>query len=375
MYARKSITLKHLSIADTQCIGLQFHANKYLQEKVNLLPDIAWSDTYQMYFIPNTQSNLQLIYKIFKGIAWINGNYFFQNKPLTNKHEKTHFTRRTQLKSSEKHRLCPESYLDKLELKKYAHNTARIYISCFEAFMRYYPDIHLDKIDENDIRKYLLRLVRKGYSDSYINQAINSIKFYYEIVLGMPNRFYSIERPRKSKKLPEVLSVEEVLSLISQITNIKHRCIVGLLYSSGLRRSEVLALKPTDINSKRMLVKIKQGKGNKDRYTVLSKIALHDLRKYYKRYQPKTYLFEGPKGGAYSPTSVLKIVYRAAVQAGIKRRVTPHMLRHSFATHLLEKGTDLRKIQFLLGHNSSKTTEIYTHLAENSFKDIDDLLS
>ena len=371
----KSITLKNLSIDNQSCIGLQFQAHRDLQEKVNLLPNVEWSENYQMYFVPNTKENIQLIYKVFKGIAWVNGNYFFHNKPLVNKKGNANFKREDHSKLNNQARLCPEDYLEKLELKKYAPNTARIYISCFEAFMRFYPDATLDKIDENDIRKYLLFLVRKDCSDSYVNQAINSIKFYYEIVRGMPNRFYSIERPRKSKKLPEVLSIIEVQSLLAEINNIKHRCIVGLLYSSGLRRSEVLALRPVDIDSKRMLIRVNQGKGKKDRYTILSATLLKELRNYYKRYQPQTFLFESPNGKAYSPTSVVNIVSRAALRAGIKRRVTPHMLRHSFATHLLDKGTDLRKIQVLLGHNSSKTTEIYTHVAENSFKDIDDLLS
>lgn len=312
---------------------------------------------------------------MFKGVAWINGNYFFRNKPLANKTGSANFKREEHSKFSNQVKPFPVEYLEKLELKKYAPNTAKAYISCFEAFMRFYPDTPLDKIDEKDIRKYLIFLVRKGSSDSYINQAINSIKFYYEIVLGMPNRFYSIERPRKSKKLPDVLSVMEVQDLLAKINNIKHRCIVGLLYSSGLRRSEVLALRPKDIDSKRMLVKVNQGKGKKDRYTILSATLLKELRNYYKRYEPRTFLFESPNGKTYSATSVVNIVSRAALRAGIKRRVTPHMLRHSFATHLLDNGTDLRKIQVLLGHSSSKTTEIYTHVAENSFKDIDDLLS
>ncbi|WP_338150235.1 tyrosine-type recombinase/integrase [Eudoraea chungangensis] len=311
-----------------------------------------------MYFLPNTKENIQLIFKLFKGVAWINGNYFFHNKALPNKPSKGSFKRQNHRNSRGQEQLCPNEYLEKLELKKYAPNTARIYISCFEAFMRFYPNAILNELDENDIRKYLLFLVRKESSDSYINQAINSIKFYYEIVCGMPNRFYSIERPRKSKKLPKVLSVIEVHDLLGEIKNVKHRCIVGLLYSSGLRRSEVLSLRPEDIDSKRMLVRVNQGKGKKDRYSILSAKLLKELRNYYKRYQPQTYLFESPSGKAYSPTSVVNIVSCAAKKAGIKRRVTPHMLRHSFATHLLNKGTDLRKIQVLLGHNSSKTTEI-----------------
>jgi len=240
--------------------------------------------------------------------------------------------------------------------------------------MNYYHDVELMSLDENDIRNYLLHLVHQGKSDSYLNQAINSIKFYYEIVIGMPNRFYSIERPRKQEKLPEVLSKEEILDMIERTLNIKHKCIISLLYSAGLRRGELLNLKITDIDSKRMLIAIHQGKGRKDRHTVLGEKMLKNLRRYYLTYLPEIYLFEGPMGRNYSGESVLKIVRRAARKAGIRKRVTPHMLRHSFATHLLENGTDLRTIQALLGHNSSRTTEIYTHVAINGFKRIKNLL-
>ena len=186
----------------------------------------------------------------------------------------------------------------------------------------------------------------------------------------MPNRFYEIERPRKESKLPKVISKEEILSIIENTNNIKHRCIVQLLYGSGLRRSELLNLKLDDIDSKRMLVRVVGSKGNKDRLTLLSKTALNDLRKYYTKYEPHIYLFEGKKGIKYSGASVLKIVKTAAEKARIRTTVTPHVLRHSFATHLLESGTDLRQIQVLLGHGSTKTTEIYTHVATNTFESI-----
>jgi site-specific recombinase XerD len=191
----------------------------------------------------------------------------------------------------------------------------------------------------------------------------------------MPNRFYSIERPRKEKHLPEVLSKEEIVKIMNNTNNIKHKCIVGLLYSSGLRRAELLNLNVTDIDSKRMVVIIKNAKGNKDRISVLSPSLLKDLQNYYKAYRPKVFLFEGQKGDKYSASSVLKIVTMAAENAGIQKKVTPHMLRHSFATHLLENGTDIRHIQLLLGHSSTKTTEIYTHVANRSFMEIKDLLS
>ncbi|HEY5688320.1 MAG TPA: tyrosine-type recombinase/integrase, partial [Yeosuana sp.] len=156
--------------------------------------------------------------------------------------------------------------------------------------------------------------------------------------------------------------------------NIKHRCIVELLYSAGLRRNELLNLKISDVDSKRMLIKVNQGKGKKDRYTLLSETLLSDLRQYYRVYNPKIFLFEGEPGKAYSSSSVRMIVYRAAKLARIRKKVTPHTLRHSFATHLLERGTDLRYIQSLLGHTSSRTTEIYAHVAVNTFRNIENPL-
>ncbi len=186
----------------------------------------------------------------------------------------------------------------------------------------------------------------------------------------MPNRFYSIDRPRKEKKLPQVISKSEVMKILDNTNNLKHRCIVGLLYSAGLRRNELINLKLSDIDSNRMLIRIESGKGNKDRYSLLSNQILDDLRIYYKKWRPKKYIIEGQYGGQYSGQSIAVIVTKAAKKAGIRIRVTPHMLRHSFATHLLEAGVDLRQIQVLLGHSSSKTTEIYTHVATSTFSSI-----
>jgi len=183
----------------------------------------------------------------------------------------------------------------------------------------------------------------------------------------MPNRFYSVDRPIQNESLPKVISMVEVSSIIKNTSNIKHRCIVSLLYSAGLRRSELLNLKLNDIDSKRMVILVKNAKGNKDRLTILSRSVLIDLRIYFKECRPKKWLFESPTGTNYSNTSVNSILKKCAKKVGIKVRVYPHILRHSFATHLLEAGTDLRYIQTLLGHKSSKTTEIYTHVATNTF--------
>ena len=213
-------------------------------------------------------------------------------------------------------------------------------------------------------------VIERKISTSYQNQSINSIKFYYERVLGGQRKIYLIERPRREKTLPEVLSEQEVVSVIQQIDNIKHKAIVMLTYSSGLRLSEVVNLRIKDIDSNRMQVFVQQSKGRKDRYTLLSKKILPILRQYFKEYKPKEWLFEGAKGAKYSVSSVQNIVKEAYSRAGIKKKVSTHTLRHSFATHLLENGTSLRYIQNLMGHESSKTTEIYTHITTKGFDQI-----
>ena len=364
---RKYITLKNLMIEGRKCIGLKFFQDKVLQALVNELPGIQWSEEFQMHYVPNYPAALDGIFEQFRGVAWVNCNHFFTNSGFSRNNEDINvdwFRKRTH---PEGYRRCPEDYLLKLELKRYANNTVKTYVSCFEAFINHYNHIEPEHINENDIRAYLQKLIQEGSSNSYVNQAINAIKFYYEVVMEMPNRFYGMERPRVEEKLPKVLSKEEVLSIIAHTNNIKHRCVVSLLYSAGLRRNELLNLIPEDIDGKRMMIKVRGGKGNKDRFTILSETLLKELREYYKLWKPRTYLFEGPMGARYSPESVAKIVSRAAENAKIKKSVSPHMLRHSFATHLLEAGTDLRYIQVLLGHKSTKTTEIYTHVATNVF--------
>lgn len=357
-------------INDKKMIGIKFLPDKVIQVLIKSLPSPKWSNMHNMAYLPNTKQNLGLIFNTFKGVVWINYNRFLTNKPLNTNNEAVDVNWFRKRKVIPEYRLCPEEYLLKLELKRYANSTVRTYVTFFEMFINHYKEKELHTLNESDIRAFLQILIQKKVSNSYINQVINSIKFYYEIVLGMPNRFYEIERPRKESKLPKVISKEDILTIIEQTNNIKHRCIVELLYGSGLRRSELLNLKLVDVDSNRMLIHVKNAKGNKDRYTLLSKTALQDLRVYYKEWKPQVYLFEGKTSTKYTGASVLKIVKTAARKAGIRQSITPHVLRHSFATHLLESGVDLRQIQVLLGHGSSKTTEIYTHVATNTFKTI-----
>ena len=243
----RSVTLKHLLIKNERCIGLKFYTDKVIQALVKELPNIKWSNEHSMAYLPNTKPNLDKIFYLFRGVVWVNCNYFFEKAPANNLNAPIDVGWFRKRKLKEGHRPCPSEYLDKLEIKKYANNTVRSYVSLFESFINFYIDKEISHIDDADIKQYLQKLVREKRSNSYINQSLNSIKFYYEIVLGMPNRFYSIDRPRKERKLPQVLSKDEILMIIDHTNNLKHRCIVGLLYSAGLRRNELVNLKISDI--------------------------------------------------------------------------------------------------------------------------------
>lgn len=224
---------------------------------------------------------------------------------------------------------------------------------------------HPSELDEISIEKYVLWKVQQHkIGSSQQRMIVASIDKFYASIYSKKLNIKHLYPARKSYSLPNYLTINEVKTLTKSSENIKHRCIIKLLYGSGLRLSELLHLKVTDIDSESMIIHIKNSKGNKDRVVMLSKSLLEELRIYFIKHNPLDYLFEGQSGGMYSPKSVQVIVKNASSKAGIKKKVTPHTLRHSFATHLLEAGTDIRFIQQLLGHGSIKTTEIYTHIAD-----------
>jgi len=282
--------------------------------------------------------------------------------------------------TSDKKPDLPEGYLEKLERKRYSEQTIRTYTSYFRDFASHFRRKDLENITTDEINQYILELIRKkGISHSQQNQRINAIKFYYEKVLEREKLYFKIERPKRELKLPDVLSKEEIAAMIDSTDNLKHKCLIVMIYSCGLRRSEAIDMKISDIDSDRMLIKIRGAKGKKDRYVQLARGALDMLRQYYKEYRPSVWLFEGQKGGQYSAESIMNIVKQAGRKAGIKKNVYPHILRHSFATHHLEQGTDLRYIQEWLGHSSSKTTERYTHVSKADFSrfrnPVDDIIN
>ncbi|MCD6274789.1 MAG: site-specific integrase, partial [Candidatus Aenigmarchaeota archaeon] len=250
-----------------------------------------------------------------------------------------------------------------LVVRKYSPKTIKSYIHYNKDFLGYVRK-KPNEITNEDVKDYLFYLVEeKEVSASTLNTVINALKFYYGEVLKR-GFVYELKRPKKDKKLPVVLNQEEISKILSSITNIKHRLILMLIYSAGLRVSEVVKLKPGDIDDERKLIHIKGGKGRKDRYTMLSEVATEMIRRYLKEYGQSIWLFSSQDKEKHITTrTVEKIFSNACKKANIKKNATVHSLRHSFATHLLERGTDLRYIQELLGHKSSKTTEIYTHVS------------
>ncbi len=253
-----------------------------------------------------------------------------------------------------------EKMIKEMTLRRLSANTQRSYLSAVTGLARYYNQSP-EKMNKQMIQDYLFHLVKERKLQwSTCNIIINGLRFFYTKTLGMDATSLSIPTQKKAKQLPEVLSTEEVESLLGAASNQKHRALLMSTYSAGLRVSEVVHLKLTDIDSKRMMIRVRQGKGNRDRYTILSKRLLEELRIYWKRYRPLPWLFSGRKPGQSMPKSTAAaIYYNAKEKAGIKRGKGIHTLRHCFATHLLEAGVDLRTIQVLMGHSSIMTTVAY----------------
>jgi integrase/recombinase XerD len=253
--------------------------------------------------------------------------------------------------------------------RRYSEHTIKSYRECLRVFITFDTSKTLSEITLLDLERFNEEyIIRNGFSPSYQNQVINALKLYFRKFHSKHFDLTMIERPREGVKLPLVLSLEEVQHLLRVTRNVKHKTMLMLIYSSGLRRSELLNLKIEHIESERMLIRIRNAKGNKDRMVPLSQKMLDQLRMYYRMYKPKIHLFEGVDGDSYSATSLQQVLRQSLNKAGIRKRVTLHTLRHSYATHMLEFGVNLRYIQEILGHRSSKTTEIYTHVQSTDYR-------
>jgi integrase/recombinase XerD len=354
------ITLAPLHHRDQLNICIQSRFPSSLKEVVRNFPGMKWSQTHRCWYVLNCPGVLKKLRDTFSEYGGSEvadpGGLLLDSDNLPPDQVPTPVN-------------VPTLYGEHLVKLRYSKASYLNYMVQFRQFLTFIHPVEADDFSDAHIHQYMLHLVNeKKVSVSTQNTAINSIKFYLENVKKGPRQVYYVDRPRTETKLPIVLSEEEVKALLMGTVNLKHRCIMFMLYASGLRVSEVLNLKWADIDVDRMVVYVRMGKGKKDRITLLSKLALEYLVQYKELYKPSVWVFEGADEEAYSSSSINKMIHRCAAKANIEKNVSAHTLRHSFATHMLEKGTDLRYIQALLGHESSKTTERYTHVTRKGFE-------
>lgn len=319
-------------------IVLRFEKNDRLNEAVRQVPGRLWSRTLNAWHIPKSKN---LLVQLLKNLG------HNLNPPEVIMH-------------------TPEmaAFLEKLTLKSYSANTLRTYRSAFSEFAASFRTVALDSLTKSQIEQYLAgKLKEKRWSESAMNTSVNAIKFYYEQVLGRSRKLYNVTRAKKPMQLPAVFGESEVKQILAAAENLKHRAMLCLAYAAGLRVSEIINLKLVDVDSSRMVISIRNGKGKKDRQVMLSERLLILLREYYRQYKPGTWLFEGSSGEQYSMRSVQMVLQSAKKKAGIRKKGSIHALRHSFATHLMEGGTDIMAIKELLGHTSLRTTARYTHVS------------
>jgi len=264
-----------------------------------------------------------------------------------------------------------DKFKKQIHIENYSEQTIKNYLSVLKLFLEWVEKLKVEKITNTEIQDYLYYCKKeKNYSYSTMKQVIATISFLYSRVFNKPIPSALDIKLRKPTQLPTVLSVKDISKILTVSTNLKHKTILILIYSGGLRLGELINLKIGDIDSESMRIHIRKAKGKKDRYIMLSENVLILLREYYKAYKPKNFIIEGRDGGKYSPQSVQSVFKKALQKSGIRKKATVHTLRHSFATHLLDDGTDIRYIQELLGHKRLETTQIYTHVSSYSINKI-----
>lgn len=333
---------------DQKVIFIRFAYDKGLIEKVKQLTGVKWSQSNRAWYVRDTAQYRQQF-----GLAPKPAGADALDKIDPVNHA------------------AYQSLIETLQLKAYSKNTIRTYSNEFAQLLQVLKTYNVEDLTADRLRSYFLYCINTlKLSENTLHSRINAVKFYFEQVLRREKFFFEIPRPKKPGILPKAINARDIQRLFDACTNLKHNTMLKLCYGMGLRVSEVVNLKITDIDSKNMQVLIERGKGKKDRYVNLPDSILEQLRTYFLTYKPQKYFFEGQYGGQYSTRSVQKVFQDAMKKAKINKDVGIHGLRHSFATHLLEAGTDIAFIQELLGHKDIKTTLRYTHVSKHSIKKI-----
>jgi len=354
----KNVTVKIDRHRDEEVICFICEKDLQLIEILKTKLNAHWSATKKCWYLPISQFNLNKAFEAFKSIAWLD----LKNLPHTSNEDKYQIDTQQEKERFEKW----------LKFRRYSPNTIKTYTDALVVFLSYFDYKPVSELSNDDVVLFVNQyILKRKYSFSYQNQIVNALKLYFREIRKSKIEVEGLQRPRREHKLPNVLSMDEVKAILQAPTNVKHRTMLSLIYACGLRRSELLNLKIEDVDSKRHMLIIRNAKGYKDRQVPISDKTIEMLREYYKMYRPNVWLFEGQKEGEkYSEQSLQSVLKQAVSKSNIRKPVTLHWLRHSYATHLLESGTDLRFIQELLGHKSSKTTEIYTHVTEKSLQKI-----
>ena len=369
-----NVILKIAFHNEKEIVQLHFAKNEEIQKNLRANRNLRWSQTMKCWYLPYDKNVRQDVFKLLKGVAFID----YSGLKTDLKTENVNLVEPV-IKPKPIHEELSEEHLKKItdfktwmRSKRYSESTIDIYNDALKTFLRFYSTKPIIEINNNDVILFNNKFILANkFSASYQNQVVNAIKLFFRKIELKSIDTELVHRPKRPKLLPNVLSKEEVRELLEKTSNLKHKTMLSLIYACGLRCGELLRLKLENIDTKRNLLIIKQSKGRKDRITPLSLKTLNLLNEYYKTYKPKFYLFEGQTGETMFDERSLQLALKSnLLKTSIKKPVTLHWLRHSYATHLLENGTDLRYIQELLGHNSSRTTEIYTHVSTKSIQRI-----
>ena len=391
------IILKPLHHRNQDVIGIYFERNALLQSLIQKQANARWSHTQSCWHVPLSKSNYETLAKVLKGKATLQTDelkkYLLDkrkgNSPATVpnivaekiavKMSVTKATRNIQPQNlvhrlSKQNEEALQKFKQQLILKSYSPSTIRTYTNEFAQFLHTIKEKPASEFTTARIKDYMQYCFEKlKLSENTLHSRLNALKFYYEQVLHKDKMFFDIPRPKKQKLLPGVFNQSEIAAIINSVGNKKHKAMLMLAYSGGLRVSEIVSIKTFHIDSNRMTIFISQAKGKKDRMVTLSPVLLVMLRDYAKEYKPdkKGYLFGGSSPGSpYSTRSLQEVLQAAKKKAGVIKPGSIHSLRHSFATHLIEKGTDVTMIQKLLGHNDLKTTLIYLHTSNKDLMKI-----
>jgi integrase/recombinase XerD len=330
---------------------------------------LRWSATQKAWILPFESKIKNQLFQVLRGKIWIDYKNLDPAKPKEPVKSKPHHDLAI---LNENQKMALLKFKNYLTANRYSENTIQTYSDAISIFLRFFTTKELHEIANIDVETFNNEYILKNnYSASFQNQVVNALKLFFKVVNDKIIVPELLLRPRREHRLPNVLSKEEVKAILNAPTNMKHKMMLSLIYACGLRRSELLNLSLKDIHSNRNLLLIRQSKGKKDRIVPIGNNLIESLREYFKQFKPKTWLFEGQNSGErYSEKSLQNVLKQSLTKCKITKPVTLHWLRHSYATHLLENGTDLRYIQELLGHRSSRTTEIYTHVSSKNIQNI-----